>query len=194
MAVKILTDYLITFDQNMKRVTVFGGSNPNEKDYEQALRLGRLLGAAGCTVLTGGYIGTMEAVSRGAAENGGHVIGVTCDEIEAWRPVRPNPWVQQEMRYPTLRKRLFALMENCDAALALPGGPGTLAEVALMWTHLLISAIPPRPLILVGPGWQATMDRFYHSFDGYVSEGQRKWLSYASDVEEAARLVIQNLV
>jgi hypothetical protein len=176
----------------MKRVTVFGGSNPSEKDYEQALQLGRLLGAAGCTVLTGGYIGTMEAVSRGAAESGGHVIGVTCDEIEAWRPVRPNPWVQQEMRYPTLRLRLFALMENCDAALALPGGPGTLAEVALMWTQLLIGAIPSRPLILVGSGWQATMDQFYRSFDGYVPERQRKWLSFADDVEEAARLVIQD--
>jgi hypothetical protein len=107
----------------MKRVTVFGGSNPGERDYEQALQLGRLLGLAGCTVLTGGYIGTMEAVSRGAAEGGGHVVGVTCDEIEAWRPVRPNPWVQEEMRYPTLRQRLFALIENCDAAIALPGAP-----------------------------------------------------------------------
>ena len=175
----------------MKRVTVFGGSNPGERDYEQALQLGRLLGLAGCTVLTGGYIGTMEAVSRGAAESGGHVIGVTCEEIEAWRPVRPNPWVQEEMRYPTLRQRIFALIENCDAAIALPGGPGTLAEVAITWNHLLTGAISPRPLILVGPGWQEMMDQFYRSFDGYVPERQRKWLIFAGDVQEAARLVIQ---
>ena len=175
----------------MKRVTVFGGSNPGERDYEQALQLGRLLGLAGCTVLTGGYIGTMEAVSRGSAESGGHVIGVTCEEIEAWRPVRPNPWVQEEMRYPTLRQRIFALIENCDAAIALPGGPGTLAEVAITWNHLLTGAISPRPLILVGPGWQEMMDQFYRSFDGYVPERQRKWLIFAGDVQEAARLVIQ---
>jgi len=30
-------------------------------------------------------MGTMEAVSRGAAEAGGHVIGVTCKDIERWR-------------------------------------------------------------------------------------------------------------
>ena len=109
------------------RITVFGGSQPKpgEPAYEDALRLGSLIGQAGYTVLTGGYIGTMEAVSRGAAEAGGHVIGVTCDEIEAWRPVKPNPWVTEEMRFPTLHQRLFALIDNCDAALALPGGVGT---------------------------------------------------------------------
>ena len=112
-----------------KRVTVFGGSTPRagEPAYEEALQLGRLLGQKGCVVLTGGYIGTMEAVSRGAAENSGHVIGVTCDEIETWRQVGPNKWVQEELRFATLRERLYALIENCDAAIALPGGIGTLA-------------------------------------------------------------------
>ena len=61
-------------------VTIFGGSEPHagEPAYEEARRLGELLAAAGFTVLTGGYIGTMEAVSRGANETGGHVIGITC--------------------------------------------------------------------------------------------------------------------
>ena len=69
------------------RISVFGGSSPKPGDlaYEQAYYLGKLIGEAGYTVLTGGYIGTMEAVSRGAAEAGGHVIGVTCDQIENWR-------------------------------------------------------------------------------------------------------------
>ena len=92
------------------QVTVFGGSEPRpgEPAYEEAFRLGRMIGQKGYTVLTGGYVGTMEAVSRGAAEAGGHVIGVTCDEIEAWRPVRPNAWVQEERRFPSLRQRLNA--------------------------------------------------------------------------------------
>ena len=79
-------------ENEIKRVTVFGGSKPHagSQAYAQAQRLGELLALAGCTVLTGGYIGAMEAVSRGAAEAGGHVIGITCDEIESWRPVKPN--------------------------------------------------------------------------------------------------------
>jgi hypothetical protein len=167
------------------RVTVFGGSNPGKDDYEQALRLGRLLGAAGHTVLTGGYIGTMEAVSRGAAESGGHVIGVTCDEIEAWRPVGPNAWVQEEMRFPRLRDRLFALIEFCDAMMALPGGAGTLAEITLTWNHLLIGALPAKPLILIGQGWQATFEALYRSQDGYIPQPQRRWVQFASSIEEA---------
>lgn len=172
-----------------KRITVFGGARIGEMDYEQALLLGRLLGQAGCTVLTGGYIGSMEAVSRGAAESGGHVIGVTCDEIEAWRPVHPNAWVQEEQRYPTIRERMFALIEGCDAAIALPGGPGTLAEVTVMWTLLLTAAIPPRPLILVGQGWRTAFEGLFASMGAYMPKDQGAWLSFAPDVQTAARMI-----
>jgi len=113
------------------RVTVFGGSQPRQGQptYLEALHLGELLGHAGYTVLTGGYLGTMEAVSRGAAEAGAHVIAVTCEEIEAWRPVRANAWVKEEKRLATLRERIYALIDLCDAAIALPGGPGTLQKL-----------------------------------------------------------------
>jgi uncharacterized protein (TIGR00730 family) len=166
----------------INNVTVFGGSRPDEQGYAQALRLGTLLGEAGYAVLTGGYIGTMEAVSRGAAEAGGHVIGVTCDEIEAWRVTHPNRWVMEERRYPALRQRITALIEGCDAAIALPGGPGTLTEISEMWNHLLIGAISPRPLILVGEGWRATFEQLYRSFDGYIPAEQRRWVTFAEDI------------
>ena len=175
----------------IKNVTVFGGSRPDERDYEQALQLGRLLGQAGLTVLTGGYIGTMEAVSRGAAEAGGHVIGVTCDEIEAWRPTHPNRWVMEERRCPTLRQRIRALIEGCDAAIALPGGPGTLTEIMEMWNHLVIEAIAPRPLILIGEGWRATFEQFYRSFDSYIPDEQRRWIIFADNVEQAVDSLIR---
>ncbi len=170
------------------RVTVFGGSSPrpSEEGYVQALRLGQLLGAAGHVVLTGGYIGTMEAVSRGAAESGGHVIGVTCDEIEAWRKVRPNPWVQEEMRFSTLRQRLFALIDHCDAAIALPGGIGTLAEISVMWSHIQVRAIASRPLILVGADWRKTLETFFSTLGSlYVTPADRDLLSFVPDIERA---------
>lgn len=177
--------------QPIKRVAVFGGSRPSEEDYKQALHLGRMLGQAGYTVMTGGYIGSMEAVSRGAAENGGHVIGETCNEIEAWRPVEPNPWVKEEHRHKTILERMFALIDGCDAALTLPGGSGTLAEVAVMWTHLLTGAISPRPLILIGEGWRETFEQFYRAFGGYIPIEQRRWLMYSRNVGEAVSLLSQ---
>ena len=168
-------------------ITVFGGSHPRpgETAYQEALYLGRLLGSAGHTVLTGGYIGTMEAISRGTAETGGRVIGVTCDEIEKWRPVSPNQWIDEERRFPLLKQRIFSLIEDCDAALALPGGIGTLAEITIMWSHMQKGSISARPLILIGHGWLSTIEAFYSNFGDYVSDDYRLLLTFAPDVETA---------
>lgn len=169
------------------RVTVFGGSHPkpSEPAYQQALELGKLLGGAGYVVLTGGYIGTMEAVSRGVAESGGHVIGITCDEIEAWRPAKPNPWIMEEMRYPSLRQRLYALVDECEAAIALPGGVGTLAEIATMWSQMQVFATSPRPLILIGNAWYSMMTDLYTNLGEYVPEKSRTLVTFAPDVKTA---------
>ncbi len=177
----------------MTIISIFGGSRPGETDYQQAYELGKRLAKAGYAVQTGGYLGTMEAVSRGAAEAGGHVIGVTCDEIEAWRPVKPNAWIHEEKRLPTLLKRLNTLITDCQAALALPGGPGTLTEIALMWNHLLTNAIEPRPLIIIGAGWKTTFDEFHRCFGAYTPTEQRSWLEFAPDLDSAIELVIQKL-
>src|SRR5512147_1733313 len=125
------------------RVSVFGGAQPKEGEaaYSEALELGRLLAERGHVVLTGGYIGTMEAVSRGAKEAGGHVIGVTCEDIGEWRKVKANAWVMEEIRKKTLVERLHTLIHESDAALALPGGPGTLTEISLMWNLMIVESL-----------------------------------------------------
>lgn len=172
----------------MKRIAVFGGASPRpgQDSYQEALRLGELLGKAGYAVMTGGYVGTMEAVSRGAAEAGAHVIGVTCVEIENFRSGGPNPWVKEEIRTEILRERISIMINSCDAAIALPGGIGTLAEIMLMWNTLLIGAVTPRPLVLVGAGWQEMIDAFNQALGDYIPVRELAWLSFAPDVEAAA--------
>src|SRR5258708_16993147 len=99
-SIRYIFTTIFNLNQNRKKqvimkVSVFGGSQPKNGSaaYAEAQELGKLLAERGHVVLTGGYIGTMEAVSRGAAEAGGHVIGVTCEDIERWRAIDPNPWV-----------------------------------------------------------------------------------------------------
>jgi uncharacterized protein (TIGR00730 family) len=173
------------------RVSVFGGSQPKESDaaYAEAMELGRLLAKRGHTVLTGGYIGTMEAVSRGAKEAGGHVIGVTCEDIESWRKVSANAWVMEEIRKKTLIERLHTLIHESDAALALPGGAGTLTEVALMWNLMIVESLHRRPLILIGRGWQSTFDQFFREFNSYMTVPQREILKFADDVQTAVKML-----
>ena len=178
------------------RVTVFGSSMPmpGEPAYQEAMALGQILAKDGHTVLTGGYAGTMEAVSRGAAEAGGHVIGVTCAEIEHWRSdTAANAWVKEEWRRLTLQERLMTLIDHCEAALALPGGVGTLLEICMMWNKLIIKAIPPCPLILIGQGWKTTLQSFWDEQGQYVVEADRGWLSFVGTAEEAAERLRRKL-
>ncbi|HSJ87814.1 MAG TPA: LOG family protein [Anaerolineales bacterium] len=173
------------------RVSVFGGSLPKEGDsaYAEAMELGRLLAESGHTVLTGGYIGTMEAVSRGAHEAGGHVIGVTCSDIERWRPRSANQWVKEEIKKETLIERLHCLIHESDAAFALPGGAGTLTEISVMWNLMIVESLHRRPLILVGRGWQSTFDQFFQEFNSYTTADQRKILIFAEDVQTAVKML-----
>jgi uncharacterized protein (TIGR00730 family) len=172
-------------------ISVFGGSQPKEGDtaYAEAQELGKLLAQRGHTVLTGGYIGVMEAVSRGAHEAGGHVVGVTCAEIERWRPIGANQWVKEERKKETLLERLHSLIHESDAAIALPGGGGTLAEIALLWNLMGVESLHRRPLILVGRGWQSMFDQFFKEFDSYTTASQRDLLHFASDVQTAVELL-----
>lgn len=143
-------------------ISVFGSANPKpgSADYEAARQMGRLLAEANLTVQTGGYGGIMAAISEGAAAAGGHVIGVTSAQIEAFRPLGPNEWVAEEIKYATLRERLLYLVENCDAAIVMPGGIGTLAEFATIWNYIQTGEISPRPVITVGGLWARMLGSF----------------------------------
>ena len=168
-------------------ITVFGGAQPKEDSaaYEEARELGKMIAERGHAVLTGGYMGTMEAVSRGASEAGGHVIGVTCIDIEEWRGTASNQWVKEERRKKTLTERLMGLIEGCDAAIALPGGAGTLTEISLMWNLMIVESLPPRPLILIGSGWQSTFDQFFKEFHTYMPIRQQELIYFVEDVKIA---------
>jgi hypothetical protein len=114
---------------------------------------------------------------------------VTSDAIEAYRPIGPNQWVAEEWRCKTLRQRLNKLIDHCDAAFALPGGVGTLLEICLTWNELVIDAIDPKPLILIGDGWKTLMETFFKELGGYVAMESREYISFAPNPESALTLL-----
>ena len=71
-------------ETNDKIVTIFGGSRcgENSPEYQQAKELGGRLAEAGFTICTGGYLGVMEAASRGAREKGGRVFGIVMNQFK----------------------------------------------------------------------------------------------------------------
>ena len=151
-------------------ISVFGSHTPKPGSsiYEMAKELGRLLASASFTVATGGYEGTMAAVSQGAAEAGGHVIGVTSSAVQASRDVSLNKWVREEVQYHSLQDRLNHLVTQNDGMIVLEGGIGTLSELSLAWSLLQVREIKERPLVLMGELWKETLDVFIRA--EYISE------------------------
>lgn len=166
-------------------ISVFGSSapKPGSAAYEEAYTIGRLLAEAGFAVATGGYSGTMTAASQGAAEANGRVIGVTCTQISEFRHFGPNRWVQEEIRYDTLRDRLLHLVMHNDGIIVLPGGIGTLSEMTMAWGLLQVGEMEKRPFSLLGSVWHNTINTFYTP--EYVAADYLALLHFATTPEEA---------
>jgi uncharacterized protein (TIGR00730 family) len=167
----------------MKTVTIFGSSLPGEGSaaYVEAQRLGRLLAEAGYAVCNGGYAGLMEALARGAREAGGHTIGITC---VIW-PRPANPFIVEEVRTQDFPARLMTLIERGDAYVVLPGGTGTLAELALCWEMMNKASLSKtvggrKPLLVMTPYWQAVIDCLQQ--EGQLKNGDPGWVSPAMEI------------
>jgi uncharacterized protein (TIGR00725 family) len=148
-------------------IAVFGSSagRPGDPGYEEARACGRLLAEAGYAVATGGYAGTMEACSRGAAEAGGRVIGVTAPAAFPGRS-GANAWVGEEWPAPTITERIHHMLSISAACLTLDGSIGTLTELMVAWNVAYIArlgGLPPRPVIAVGPSWAALVPALAHA-------------------------------
>jgi uncharacterized protein (TIGR00730 family) len=156
--------------------------------YRQAQRLGRLLAEAGLAVCNGGYGGLMEASARGAQDARGHTVGVTC---KVW-PAHANRWISEEIRTPSFMERLMTLVERGDAYIVLPGGTGTLAELALVWEMMNKSALArsmggPKPLLVMAPYWQPVIGCLEQEMQ--MASGSKKMRPPAMDIVTMIRSV-----
>ena len=171
-------------------VAVFGSAfgEPGSQPYADALALGKMLGEAGLDVMTGGYCGMMEAISRGASENGANTFGVSCADIENFRPLGVNPWVQTEISTENLNRRLEVLTRQPDAMIALPGGIGTLVEIMLSLNLMVVKSIPTRPLILIGKEWRASFSALFENNSAFIRAEDQHLVHFARNNEEAVTL------
>jgi uncharacterized protein (TIGR00730 family) len=140
-----------------KIITVFGSSRPREgdADYEEARALGTALARRGFRVCSGGYGGVMEAVSRGAKQEGGDTLAVTSNYFRS----RANRWVDREIAVAEWQDRLFELIRLGDGFVACKGGTGTLVELAAVWEMLNKRVIVGKPFVALGDFWRPILER-----------------------------------
>jgi uncharacterized protein (TIGR00725 family) len=168
-----------------RRITVFGGSRcgPDAAEYQEALKLGRLLVGAGFDVCSGGYAGVMEAISRGAHEAGGHVIGVTMEQFKS----APNAYLKKIEPSVDFYTRLQLLIRESAGYVALRGGMGTVTEISLVWNKLVMNVLPRRPLILLGECWPRAIECLSRQL--VISDEDKSHLLFAATAEETVALL-----
>jgi uncharacterized protein (TIGR00730 family) len=166
----------------MRSVCVFCGSSDGRRpEYrEAATALGTRLGAAGITVVYGGAsVGLMGAVADAALAAGGRVIGVI-----------PRGFADRELAHPgltelhltdSMHERKALMADLSDGFIALPGGLGTLEELAEIttWAQLGLHDKPVGVLDVPtaeGAGFYSLLLDFIDHMvaEGFVSEASRR--------------------
>jgi uncharacterized protein (TIGR00725 family) len=109
-----------------RQVAVSGGGSCSHAVAEIAVALGEALAAEGMTIVCGGLGGVMEAVARGASRRGGVVVGVLPDYDHG----SANPYVGVTIPTGLGHGRNVIVAAAGEVLIALPGGPGTLSEIA----------------------------------------------------------------
>ena len=110
-------------------IGVMGAGRPlDARARDVAMLLGRMVAERGWVLLTGGSAcGVMDAASQGAHEAGGLVVGVLKGEDGA----EGSPFLDIAIKTGMGDARNVINVLTSDVVIALPGGPGTISEVAL---------------------------------------------------------------
>ncbi|HEY3188598.1 MAG TPA: TIGR00730 family Rossman fold protein [Solirubrobacteraceae bacterium] len=129
-------------------VSVFGSARtpPGSPEYELSREVGRRLGRAGFTVITGGGPGAMEAANRGAHEVGARSVGLN---IELPFEQHANGYVDVALEFHYFFTRKIMFVRYANAFVVLPGGFGTLDELFEALTLIQTGKVREFPVILV---------------------------------------------
>lgn len=130
--------------------------------FEAAADLGRRMAARGDTLVYGGSsIGLMGEVARSVHDAGGRVVGIIPQML--WDLEVGNSSADELIITSSMRERKALMEARADAFLALPGGLGTLEELAEILTLKQLELIR-KPLVLLNTGgfYDPLVDLFDH--------------------------------
>lgn len=113
--------------QRALAIAVIGPAEASAAELAVAEEVGAALAAAGCVVVTGGLGGVMEAASRGARSRLGSTIGI----LPGPDPDAANGWVELPIATGLGEGRNVVVVAAARGVVAVGGGYGTLAELAL---------------------------------------------------------------
>lgn len=192
---KIMAEFIDGFQlisRTSREVTIFGSARlpSSNRWYQEAQKLGSLLGEAGFTVVTGGGPGIMEAANKGAFETGAQSIGLN---IKLPQEQNLNPYVTQSQSFHYFFSRKVMLAAAAQAYVYFPGGFGTLDEMFEILTLIQTRKSERLPVVLVGREFWGPLiawieSTVYGTFDA-IHRDDIKLLTLVDSAEEAYEIV-----
>ncbi len=173
-------------------VAVFGSARtpPDDPRYELARAVGRELGRAGCSIITGGGPGAMEAANRGARDAGAFSVGLNIDlPFEQ----NDNPYLDLSLDFHYFFARKVMFVRYSGAFVVLPGGYGTLDELFEALTLIQTGKIREFPVVLVGSAfWGGLVDWLRERLlgTGTISPGDLDLFHVTDDVDEVVSICV----
>src|SRR5262245_23467933 len=134
------------------RVTIFGSARvkPDHWVYAAVRDMSAELAQMGCTIITGGGPGLMQAANEGATRGGADVARRSAGiRVDLPFEQEVNPFVEEAFEHRTFFSRLHHFALVSDAFIVVPGGIGTVLELMMVWQLLQVRKLSSTPLVLV---------------------------------------------
>lgn len=193
---KIMAEFVNGYESMAKIgpcISVFGSARtqPQNKYYQKAVNVSKMLGERGYGVITGGGPGIMEAGNKGAQQGGGKSVGLNID-----LPFEQsgNQFIDAEsnLKFDYFFVRKVVFVKYSQGFVVLPGGFGTLDEMFEALTLIQTKKINKKPVVLIGKEyWQGLMDWVKNTMlaEGNISEGDLDLFRIVDTEEEAIEYI-----
>lgn len=137
-------------------ITSFGSAFIKENDslFKEITEIGKVIGQCGWSVCSGGYYGSMEAISKGVKSAGGKTTGIG---VKGWTAI-PNQYIDEAILMPNLMERIVELVTIADAYIIFKGGTGTLVEISVALELMNKNAMPQKPMIFYTDFWKNVIE------------------------------------
>jgi uncharacterized protein (TIGR00730 family) len=163
---RIISEFVDGFESLSKispSVSIFGSARlkADNQYYQLAEKIGRELSDAGFSVVSGGGPGIMEASNKGAFAGNAQSVGLN---IKLSSEQQPNNYQDISLTFKHFFARKVMFVKHAYAYVVLPGGFGTLDELAEILTLVQTKKSRKIPIILVGSDfWKGLLDWFTNS-------------------------------
>ena len=179
----------------MKNISIFCGAHEgnNPKYAEEAKKISKSIAKKGINVVFGGgNVGLMKIISDTALDNGVDVLGISLKSLHALELA--NPRLKEIVVSDTLLDRKDEFMSRSDAFVVLPGGVGSLDELAEIMASNQLGIINKPVGILNTEGYYDHLLSWFNKAveEGFISPANLKELLVSDSPEELVDMVVSH--